>query len=119
MRAVFDVTSVFLPGSGVKTFIYFWAKALSESAGRNELALFPFVHALGELDHRRSTQGAISTAIRLKILGAANGLNLPLADVASRRADLFHVSQHLTRLPSRVKLTATLFDMSCWIVPET
>jgi glycosyltransferase involved in cell wall biosynthesis len=119
MRAVFDVTSALLPGSGVKTHIYFWAKALREAAGRNELALFPFVHALGELDHRRSTQGAISTAIRLKIMGAANGWNLPLADLASRRADLFHVSQHLTCLPSRVKLTATLFDMSCWIVPET
>src|SRR5262249_14675918 len=33
-------------------------------------------------------------------------------------SDLFHCSQHLTALPLRKTVTATIFDLSCWATPQ-
>jgi alpha-1,3-rhamnosyl/mannosyltransferase len=57
--------------------------------------------------------------LRLAFVRSLNRLNRSVVNLAIGRGDLFHTSQHLHCLPSKIKLSATLFDMSCWTVPET
>jgi alpha-1,3-rhamnosyl/mannosyltransferase len=34
------------------------------------------------------------------------------------RCDVFHVSQHLVNRPRGQRITATIYDMTCWLMPE-
>src|SRR5258708_15635034 len=39
-------------------------------------------------------------------------------DFAIRGSDVFHASPLTPRAPRRAKLTATVEDLSCWLIPE-
>lgn len=119
MRVVLDVCSILLRSSGVKNYIYFWALALKEAAGSNSLSFYPMVRTLGPLNHQQSNQTRFDTSLRIQIMNLMNVRNNPFVNLAFRSADLVHVSQHMRNFPNGPKVTATLFDMSCWTVPET
>jgi len=61
----------------------------------------------------------VATLAGLARLQATNLLGLPPPDWLWPRPDVFHASQLLARRPRRSKLTATLHDLSCWLLPET
>ncbi len=63
--------------------------------------------------------GGPETLARLALLHAANYSGLPLLDWIGPRVDVFHASQQLRNPPRSSRLTATLYDMTCWLVPET
>jgi alpha-1,3-rhamnosyl/mannosyltransferase len=42
----------------------------------------------------------------------------PQLDWVCRNADVFHVSNQVRRPPDGVRLTATIHDLTCWLMPE-
>ncbi len=122
VRAVVDGTSLLLRSAGVKTYQHYWIEHLQRTAGRNFLSIFPYLRRLRGLNHEGSNQPDVSTRLRLLLVGAANRRFFGsdrLTETIAGKTDLFHISQHLLSFPRRTKITATLFDMTCWTAPET
>lgn len=103
----------------MKTYTYEWVRSLQQNPTNHIVSLFPLVPRLGILDHEGSVLGDLATRSRLLLFGLCNINHSPLLNWLLWRTDVFHASPHVSRLPSRTKLTATLYDMSCWILPET
>src|SRR5258706_9254644 len=118
MRVAIDATPLLLRSAGVKNYLYFWIHALQRSAGGNRADAFPLMGSLGGLTHEASTISTTGTVPRLAFLYFSNLVSgLPLNWLA-RRSDIFHATNQI-RTPVRgVKLTATLHDMTCWVMPE-
>ena len=53
---------------------------------------------------------------RLALLYAARGS--PLLDWTLAGSDVFHASNQVRRAPRGVKLTATIHDLTCWLMPQ-
>ena len=121
-----DATPLLLRSAGVKTYVYYWTRYLRAAAGIHTLELFPLIdparlHArLSDgCVHERSVLGRWETLAGLALLHAANGSPLPILNKVGARLDLFHASHQLLRPPRNTKITATLYDMTCWLAPET
>ena len=73
---------------------------------------------LGALTHEESTISGMGTVPRLAFLYFSNLVSgLPLNWLA-RRAGVFHATNQIRTAVSGVALTATLHDMTCWVMPE-
>jgi len=119
MRVLIDATSLLLRSAGVKSYTYHWIRGLREIAGPDSIRAFPFLGDLSQLTHERSVLTPSETWLRLAMLYAANAPGAPLLDWVSRNADIFHVSNQLRRnIPKRRKITATVHDLTCWLMPE-
>jgi glycosyltransferase involved in cell wall biosynthesis len=119
MRVLVDATPVLLPSAGVKNLIYYWLLHLQAEARGDSVRGFPALRDLGRLDHVHSTLGRISTLARLLFVNFCNIRgNHSLDWLLDKRYDVFHASQHLVNPPRKGKLTATIFDMTCWLIPE-
>jgi glycosyltransferase involved in cell wall biosynthesis len=117
LKIVIDATSILLPSAGVKNYVYWWLQALLRRAPPDTIAAYPFLHDLGELDHVTPSISS-GTWLRRMFVNVANIPGNPIVDILHSRADVFHASQHLKNLPQRPALTATIFDMTCWLLPE-
>jgi glycosyltransferase involved in cell wall biosynthesis len=118
MRIVIDAIPLLLRSAGVKTYLYYWTSYLKRLAGE-QVALFPFLPAPERFHHERSVVGRGATLARLALLHASNASPLPLLNVLGSRCSVFHASQQLLRPPTNTAITATLYDVTCWLVPET
>jgi glycosyltransferase involved in cell wall biosynthesis len=118
MRIVIDASSLLMRSAGVKTYVYGWLRALLTHAAPGEIAAFPFVKTVAGLNHEKSLVDRAGTRNRLRLLGLINLSPNPLLDLLLCRHDLFHASQHIVNPPHSITLTATVFDMTCWLVPE-
>jgi len=102
MRVVIDATSLLLRSAGVKSYMYYWIRALQEHSLGDRIRLFPYFRGLSQLHHERSCAGKWATlADRLLV----NFCNLPgnrMLDLLESGADVFHASQHL-RNPPRLR----------------
>src|SRR5207237_6606865 len=86
----------------------------------HSLELFPYIpQDVEECLHERSVLGLPGTLARLALLHAANGSPIPILNALGSRVDLFHASHQLVRPPTNTRITATLYDMTCWLAPET
>lgn len=119
MRIAIDATPLLLRSAGVKSYLYHWIRHLRLLAGEDSVATVPVRMRLGELDHERSLAGAFPTAVGLALFHLANRFDVPVLDWLVSDADVFHASHLVRRPPGRPKLTATLYDMTPWILPET
>src|SRR6266404_6429700 len=122
MRVSIDVTPLLLRSAGVKTYVHYWTRHLQAAAGSHKLELFPFIDQARLPEgcvHERSVLGRWETLSRLALLHAANHSPVPFLNAAGARLDLFHASHQLLRPPRNTKITATLYDMTCWLMPET
>lgn len=117
MRICVDATSLLLRSAGVKSYTYHWVKALRAQAGEDAVRAFPAIGPLGELHHDRSMLSALQTYPRIALLHGANYVSGVL-DAALHGIDLFHASNQVRRAPQRTKLTATIHDLTCWLMPE-
>lgn len=121
-----DATSALLRSAGVKNYTYHWVRHLRAQALKHAQALqarpgdeiraFPYLHDFGKLDHQASTLSPWQTVPRLGLLYLARGSSL--LDWVLRGSDVFHASNQVRRKPSRMKLTATIHDLTCWLMPE-
>ncbi|HEY1206287.1 MAG: glycosyltransferase family 1 protein [Bryobacteraceae bacterium] len=116
MRIGIDATPLLLRSAGVKSYIYYWLASLRREAGeRDAILTFPVPGRFGKLDHERSMAGFFRTAAGLAVL---QGLNISRLPWAFPGLDVFHTSTHWRNPPRRAKLTTTIHDMTCWLMPE-
>ncbi len=119
MRISIDATPLLLRSSGVKNYVYYWLRSLQEIAGTETVSAFPFLRVPEKLNHETSPVGFWGSWMRLGLVIGSNYVPLPLLDVAAGKCDIFHMSNILVRNPPRRALrTATLHDMTCWVMPE-
>ena len=118
MRAAIDATPLLLRSAGVKNYLYHWILALQKSAGSNRAEPFPMMRDLGTLTHEASTISGIATLPRLGFLYFSNLVSGAPLNWLARRADVFHATNQIRTAVSGVALTATLHDMTCWVMPE-
>jgi glycosyltransferase involved in cell wall biosynthesis len=121
MRVLIDATPLLLRSAGVKTYVYHWTRHLQAAAGIHSLELFPYLDGLlsDNCVHDRSILGRWPTLLRVALLHAANGSPFPILNAIGAGVDIFHASHQLVRPPRNTRITATLYDMTCWLHPET
>ena len=118
MRILIDATPVLLRSAGIKTYIYHWIQHLWQQAGNEQIVTFPRLTNLAALNHERSILSPAQTYARLAMLYLANVPGLPVLTWAASKADVFHVSNQIRNPPRKVKLTATVHDMTSRLMPE-
>lgn len=118
IRIALDASPLLLRSAGVKNYTYYWARSLMEQAGGHSVSLFPYLNGLGSFSHETSVLGPAATLPRLALVYAANILPLPLLNWFALQADVFHASHQLKHPPRSTRLTATVYDMTCWLMPE-
>jgi glycosyltransferase involved in cell wall biosynthesis len=119
MRVVIDATPLLVRSAGVKNYLYHWIEHLRRAAGpRNEIATFPAIPEFRALTHEASVAGPLRTWAGLGALALGNYSPLPVFDWATRGADVFHASVLVRRPPRRVRLTATVHDLTGFLMPE-
>jgi len=118
MRVVIDAAPLLIRSAGVKNYLYYWISYLRRAAGSGAIRTFPALNAFGPLNHAASVAGLWRTGTGLAELALANYTPLPVMDLLSRGADIFHASALSRRPPRRPRLTATIYDMTCFLMPE-
>lgn len=117
MRISVDASPLLLRSAGVKNYLYHWIGALQRSSGANSVAAYPFISDVGELTHESSTMSLLHTAPRIAWLLASNRL-AAARRMAVGNAQVFHVSNQVHSGVKGVGLTATVHDMTAWLMPE-
>jgi glycosyltransferase involved in cell wall biosynthesis len=119
MRILIDATPLLLRSAGVKNYTYYWIQSLWEQASNDRILTLPSFARLGPLDHETSIAGRARTFSHLGRVFAANRAPvLPLLRWTMPAADVFHVSNQIRHPPKHLKLTATIYDMTCRLLPE-
>lgn len=118
MLITIDATALLLRSAGVKNYTYYWLRSLRQLAGDKAIRTFPVHLRLESLDHERSVAGWARTIAGIARLHAVNIFGLAGPDWSRPRPDVFHISHLLRRPPRSCKLTATLYDLTCWLMPE-
>ncbi len=119
MRVLIDAVPLLLRSAGVKTYLYNWVRSLRTLQGQHKVELFPFLDIPETCDHERSIVGLLPTMARLALLHAANHLPAPVLWPIGTVVDVFHASHQQLNPPRNTKITATLYDLTCWLAPET
>jgi alpha-1,3-rhamnosyl/mannosyltransferase len=122
MRVVIDAVPLLIRSAGVKNYLYHWINHLRREAGvpsgPDTIATFPALSDFGPLRHQASMAGAWRTGTGLAALALSNYSGLPVLDWLAPGADVFHASGLTRHPPRRPRLTATIHDMTCWLMPE-
>jgi glycosyltransferase involved in cell wall biosynthesis len=116
MTLIIDATSTLVRSAGIKNYIWHWVRHLREQGA--DVRAFPFLHDFGKLDHEASALSRPATIARFGLIKSMNEFGFPPLDWLIRRADIFHATNLLRRAPRRAKLTATIHDLTCWLMPE-
>ncbi|HEX4593971.1 MAG TPA: glycosyltransferase family 1 protein [Bryobacteraceae bacterium] len=117
MRILIDATPVLLPSVGIKTYLYYWIQHLSQQAGNEQILTFPRLDKLAPLNHQRSILTPAQTFSKLARLHLANRVPA-LGPWIIGKSDVFHVSNQIRNPPKKTKLTATIYDLTCRLMPE-
>ena len=119
MTIIVDATSTLLRSAGVKNYMWYWLHYLRLQANETvDIRAFPFLGDLGRIDHERSALSLFETLWRLVLIHAMNKPGFPPLDWAIEGADVFHASNLQRRRPKTAKSTATIHDLTCWLMPE-
>jgi glycosyltransferase involved in cell wall biosynthesis len=116
MRVTIDATSLLVRSAGVKSYTWHWLRALR--AASDEIRAFPFVDDPGGLNHERSAFSKPATLARLAVVHAVNTFGSAALDRAIGDTDIFHAGNLVRRAPTRSRLTATIHDLTAWIMPQ-
>src|SRR5579871_3679916 len=117
MRILIDATPLLLPSVGIKTYLYYWIQHLSQQAGNEQILTFPQLDNFARLNHERSILSAGQTLSSLARLHLVNRIP-PLGTWFTGKADVFHASNQIRNRPKNTKLTATIYDLTCRLMPE-
>ena len=103
--------------AGVKNYLYHWIAAMERAAPAGwSIERFPWLGRPGRLNHEGSQVGPLHTVASLALFHFFNLRGNPSLDWFER-ADVFHCSK-LRNPPRRPRLTATLYDLTCWTAPQ-
>ena len=109
-----DCAPLLVRSAGVKTYLYHWLQALRTRSPQS-IRTFLAPQKLDKLDH---DGGPRMHPAKIALLLSLNRLPSFFCDMAIPRCDVFHMSNLLRVPPGRPKLSATLHDLSPWILPE-
>lgn len=118
MRIAIDAVPLLVRSAGVKNYLYHWLTHLRRAAPAGSIVTVPPLGELGALQHDSSMAGRVATFRGLAALAVSNYTPLPVFDWLTRGADVFHASTLVRHPPRRPRLTATVYDMTCWLLPE-
>ena len=118
MKVSIDATALLLRSAGVKTYIWYWLRALRNLPGTSRFTGFPFLDDLPPLRHDRSILSPFGTVPRFLASRVADRVQ-PLLEACIRDADVFHTSNAEHFRPRRARLTATIHDLTALKFPET
>ncbi len=116
MIVTIDATSALLRSAGIKSYTWHLVRALRAIAEPSEIRAYPYLNDFGRLDHECSTYSRWGTLARLGVLYLSR--STPLLDAIVAGSDVFHASNQVRRAPRGVKLTATIHDLTCWLMPQ-
>jgi glycosyltransferase involved in cell wall biosynthesis len=116
MTIIIDATATLVRSAGVKNYVWHWVRHLLKQGA--DVRAFPFLDDLGGLDHQKSALSRPATIARLALIKSINDTGFPPLDWLIRGADVFHAANLLRRPPTRARLTATIHDLTCWLMPE-
>src|SRR5580698_2341626 len=116
MRITIDATSTLVRSAGIKNYTWHWTSHLRKQGA--DVRAFPFLRDFGKLDHEASALSRPATIARFALIKSMNEVGFPPLDWLIRDADIFHATNLLRRAPRRAKLTATIHDLTCWLMPE-
>jgi glycosyltransferase involved in cell wall biosynthesis len=117
MRVTIDAVPLLVRSAGVKNYLYYWTRHLRQEARGVDIRLFPFLDDPSLLDHEGSAANPLSTVARLGLLFLLNRLPAGVSGWINPDTDVFHTCK-LLHPPPRAKLTATVHDLTCWLMPE-
>jgi alpha-1,3-rhamnosyl/mannosyltransferase len=117
MRICIDAIPLLVRSAGVKNYLFHWIVHLRRLLGDDQVQLFPFLDRLPDLDHEGSIADPPGTLARQALFFALNLWPNRAADLMAPRDGIFHATKLLFP-PRRLRLTATLHDMTCWLLPE-
>jgi glycosyltransferase involved in cell wall biosynthesis len=117
MRITIDALPLLFRSAGVKNYLYYWIQHLQREPGA-DVRLFPFLGAASSLDHEEAVTGRGAAALRLGLYFWINRLPAAFTQPLFLNSSVFHASK-VIHPPRRAKLTATIYDLTCWLVPET
>lgn len=119
MRLCVDATPLLLRSAGIKNYLYHWLHALQRRAAPDDhITAYPRLGTLAPLDHERSLVGRFGTAARIAAVLADTRLGIPVNELLIGNVDFFHASNQVRRPPRGVRLLATVYDMTCFVMPE-
>ncbi|HSP68625.1 MAG TPA: glycosyltransferase family 1 protein [Bryobacteraceae bacterium] len=119
MRITIDATSALLRSAGVKGYTYHLLRHLRRQARADDvISAFPMVGEWDVLDHEHSAWPPMATLGRLALLHSVNIFGHRILDRALNGARVFHASNLVRCAPGRARLTATVHDLTSWIMPE-
>jgi glycosyltransferase involved in cell wall biosynthesis len=120
MRILIDDPPFLAPRGGVSNSLHYWLLHFKKLAGPSSIRICSFLNELGELQHERSTLSRAPTFTRLLLLDLANARGNPVMNLFGRRIDLFRASNiQVWNVPTNTRLSATRYDVTCWLIPET
>ncbi len=117
MRLTIDAVPLLVRSAGVKNYLYHWTRHLLHASRRADIRLFPFLGEPRRLDHEGSIAGPLGTYARVGLIYLLNRLPTDAGRWIAPGTDVFHTCK-LLHPPRRAKLTATIHDLTCWIMPE-
>jgi alpha-1,3-rhamnosyl/mannosyltransferase len=117
MRIFVDAIPLLVRSAGVKNYLFHWIAHLRRLLGDDQVRLFPFLERLPELDHEGSVVDPPGTLARQALLFAMNMWPNHAADLMAPPDGVFHATK-LLYPPRHLHLTATLHDLTCWLMPE-
>ena len=117
MRVLIDATSLLVRSAGVKTYTYHWIQHLRQQSRNEQILAFPYLDSLGALTHERSMLPPAATYARLGLLYLLNQPWNPLVEHMVAGMDVFHVSNLVRHVPKKPRITATIHDLTRWLMP--
>jgi len=120
VKIVYDATPLLMRSAGVKNYHHSLIEKLLDLVGPAgvSLDLFPYLDGLAPNDNERSNYPFPTTALRLAGILGCNYAGYPYAAAAVKDASLFHMTQHLWRPPSGVRLTSMVHDPTPITLPK-
>jgi len=118
MKVLIDTYPLLVRSAGVKNYLYHWVQALRRAAPHGSIGALPEIGEDVELHHDRSMAGILATTTGLATLALSNHLSVPIFSHLARKADIFHSSSLIRNPPRGPLLTATVHDMTAWMMPE-
>ena len=109
-----DCSPLLVRSAGVKTYYYHWLEAL---LARSPDTIRTFL-APGEMSQLLHMGGLRMYPRQILTLLALSRLPGFFTRIAAPRCDVFHISNLLRKSPSGVRLSATLHDLTPWILPQ-
>ena len=118
LRIAIDAAPLLVRSAGVKNYLYHWIDHLRRHSSAETIRTVPPISRLKPLQHERSVAGPMRTIFGLGSLALSSYTPLPVLDWLTADADVFHASTLVVHPPKRRRVTATIHDMTAWLMPE-